>query len=551
MPRLRRNQAMHVATSRRHYKDKVYETHLLRRSYRDVDGKVRNQTLANLSHLPDQTLELVRRSLKGEQMVAAPDAVSIVRSLPHGHVAAVAAAARKLGLPALLGPACVQRDIAYALIIARVCRPGSKLATCRWWQDTTLAADLGLTEVGTDQVYAAMDWLLGRQPTIEKKLAARHLSEGEAVLYDLSGSWVEGRHCELAAHGDCRDGRRGKAQVCYGLVANLEGWPVAVNAFTGDTSDPTTFADTVKLVTGRLGIREAIMIGDRGMITAARIAELAKRPGMHWITALRAPTLKKLAADGTIQPTLFDQTDLAEVTHPDFPDERLVVCPNPALAEERVRKRRELLAATDTELDKVVAAVAAGRLKDPGKIGVRVGRIINRYKMAKHYTLDIDHGHLTYQHNTDSIEEEAALDGIYVVRTSLPDLPAQKVVTHYKALSGVEALFRSMKTVDLDVRPIRHRKADRVRAHLLICMLAAYLVRARHTQHPATTLTDPQPPLRPRSRSQPSTTMPGDPESQFRGSIAQPARTPVNASPTPSRAPPHDSGPPRVATPSV
>jgi hypothetical protein len=468
---------MHVVTTRRHYKDRVYETHLLRRSFRE-GGKVRNQTLANLSHLPAETIELIRRSLRGETFVAAADAFRIDRSRPHGHVAAVWAMAGKLGLPALLGPPCRQRDLAVALIVARACKPGSKLATLRWWADTTLAPDLGVEGADADDLYAAMDWLLHQQPVIEQRLARRHLTPGGLVLYDVSSSWLEGRTCPLAAFGYSRDGKRGKPQIVYGLVTDPDGRPVAVNVFAGDTGDPTAFAATVQTVTTRSGLDRVVLVGDRGMITSAGVEALRERGGLDWITALRAPAVKQLAAQGAIQLSLFDQTNLAEIAHPDYPDERLVVCRNPALGAERARKRGELLAATNTQLDKIVAAVQAGRLKDAGKIGVRVGRVINRYKMAKHYTLDIATGHFAYTHDQATIGAEAALDGVYVLRTSVTSdlLDAPGVVTAYKRLAGVERDFRSLKTVDLDLRPIHHRLEDRVRGHLLVCMLAAYLV---------------------------------------------------------------------------
>ena len=468
---------MHVVTTRRHYKDRVYETHLLRRSFRE-GGQVRNQTLANLSHLPAETIELIRRSLRGETFVAAADAFRIERSRPHGHVAAVWAMARKLGLPGLLGPACRQRDLAVALIVARACKPSSKLATLRWWADTTLAPDLGVEGADADDLYTAMDWLLQQQPAIEQRLARRHLTPGGLVLYDVSSSWLEGRTCPLAAFGYSRDGKRGKPQIVYGLVTDPDGRPVAVNVFAGDTGDPTAFAATVQTVTTRLGLDRVVLVGDRGMITSARVDALRQREGMDWITALRAPAVKHLAAQGAIQLSLFDQTNLAEIAHPDYPDERLVVCRNPALGADRARKRGELLAATDTQLDKIAAAVQAGRLKDAGKIGVRVGRVVNRYKMAKHYTLDIATGRFAYTHDQTTIGAEAALDGVYVLRTSVTTdlLDAPGVITAYKRLAGVERDFRSLKTVDLDVRPIHHRLEDRVKGHLLMCMLAAYLV---------------------------------------------------------------------------
>ncbi|MBW3603416.1 MAG: IS1634 family transposase [Actinobacteria bacterium] len=488
---------MHVATTTRRYKDTTYRTHLLRRSVRE-GPKVRKETLANLSHLPDAAIEAIRRVLAGESLVTAEEAFTIRRSRPHGHVAAVWSQAKTLDLAALLGAACPERDVAVALIIARVCRPGSKLATTRWWTDTTLAEDLGVAEAGTDAMYAAMDWLVERQDSIEAQLAKRHLSAGGLVLFDLSGSYVEGRHNELAAIGYCRDGKRGKAQITYGLITDVEGRPIAVEVFPGNTGDPTSFSAAITKVGDRFGLAEVVMVGDRGMITQTRIDDLRGLPGAGWITALRAPAIQKLAAQQAIQLSLFDQTDLAEITSPDYPDERLIACRNPALAAERARKRSELLAATDAELDKIVAAVTAGRLKDPGKIGVRVGKIVNRYKMAKHYQLTIDNGAFSYTRDSAAIDTEAALDGIYVVQTSVTAdrLDAGEVVEAYKRLRLVEAQFRSLKTIDLHLRPIHHRLAGRVRAHVLICMLAAYLTwHLRRTWAPLC-FTDEDPPDR-------------------------------------------------------
>jgi hypothetical protein len=473
----RSGDAMHVATTTRRYKGKVYETHLLRRSVRHGD-KVRKETLANLSHLPPDVIDMIRRSLKGESFVSADDTFEILRSLPHGHVAAVWAQAKTLGFPKLLGPSGPERDVVMGLIVARVCQPGSKLATTRWWQDTTLASDLGICDASTDDVYAAMDWLAGRQDAIEARLAKRHLTPGGMVLVDLSGSYVEGRHNELAARGYSRDGKKGKAQITYGLITDEAGRPVAVEVFPGNTADPTSFIATVDKIRERFGLSEVVMVGDRGMITQARIDDLKTLDGAGWVTALRAPAIRKLAQHGAIQLSLFDETDLAEITSPDYPGERLVVCRNPALAQERARKRRELLQATDTALDKIVAAVTAGRLKDPAAIGIRVGKVVNRHKMAKHYNLDIDEAAFTYQHRHDNIDAEAALDGIYVIRTSVTQdrLDSGQVVEAYKRLRLVEAQFRSLKTVDLHLRPIHHRLEDRVRAHVFICTLAAYLV---------------------------------------------------------------------------
>jgi hypothetical protein len=473
-----RGGAMHVVTTRRQYKDKVYETTLLRRSYRE-GGKVRNETLANLSHLPPECIEVIRRQLRGEPFVAAGEGFEIERSLPHGAVAAVLAQAAALGLPAVLGPACAERDLALALIVARVCRPGSKLATTRWWADTTLAVDLGVADASTDDVYAAMDWLGGRQPAVETALARRHLSAGGLVLYDLSSSWMEGSHCPLAARGYSRDRKSGKVQIEYGLLTDAEGRPVSVEVFAGNTADPTAFVAAVEKVRSRFGLTDVVMVGDRGMITTARIKALADIGGMGWVTSLRAPAVAALAADGgPLQLSLFDEANLAEITHPDYPGERLVACRNPALATERARKRNEMLAATETLLAPIAAAVEAGRLVGADKIGLRVGRALNRYKMAKHIALDIADDAFSYTRRTDAIAAEAALDGIYVIRTTVAAeaLDAAGVVEVYKSLAGVERDFRSLKAIDLDLRPIYHHTAERVRAHVFICMLAAYLV---------------------------------------------------------------------------
>jgi Transposase DDE domain len=479
---MRGSGAVHVTSQRRHYtgkdgRERVYETHLLRRSWRE-DGKVRNETVANLSKLPAETIELVRASLAGERFVPAGQQAQVTRSLPHGHAAAVHATARKLGFPALLGAPGPERDLAYALVISRVLRPASKLSTAAWWDDVTLGADLGVAGASTDDIYAAMDWLAARQDGIEKQLACRHLHEDGIAMFDLSSSWVEGSHCELAAFGYSRDGKRGKAQIEYGLLTDSGGRPVAVRVFTGNTGDPKTFPEAVDAVRGTFGLQRMIMVGDRGMITSARITALRELEGMAWITCLRGPAVKKLmAGDGPLQLSLFDEQDLAEITSPDYPGERLIACRNPFLAAERARKRADLLAATEDDLGKVAAQVSAGRIKDPAVIGLRAGKVLNKRKVAKHFVLDIAQGGITWRRNQESIDAEAATDGIYVIRTpvSAETFSASAAVAAYKGLSRLERDFRSIKADDLDLRPIWHRLEDRVRAHVLICMLACYL----------------------------------------------------------------------------
>jgi hypothetical protein len=479
--------AMHVAKVVGRYTAKSgerreYVSHLLRRTYRD-GAKVKHETLANLSALPAPAIEAVRASLAGKTLVEVGDYLEVTRSLPHGHVAAVAAQAKTLGLPALLGPAGRHRDLALALIIARVVRPGSKLATTSWWADTTLAADLGVADASTDEVYAAMDWLVARQDTIEAALARRHLDTAEnpnrLALFDLSSSWVTGRCCPLAARGYSRDGKKALPQIEYGLLTDPVGRPVAVRVVAGNTADPAAFTGIVQAVKDTFGLTNMVMVGDRGMITNARIEALRELGGMGWVTALRAPAIAALAADdGPLQMSLFDQANLAEITHPDYPGERLVACRNPALAEHRARKRQALLEATEVQLAKIAAAVTAGRLAGAAKIGIRIGRVIGRHKMAKHYLLDITEDAFVFTRNTDAITTEAALDGIYVVRTTVAaeQRDTDQVVATYKSLANVERDFRSLKAIDLDLRPIHHWTETRVRAHVFLCMLAAYLV---------------------------------------------------------------------------
>jgi hypothetical protein len=525
-----RSGAMHVARNRRTYVAKsgerrVYESVLVRRTYRD-GGKVRHETLANLSALPEQAVAAIEATLKGERLVPAGQAVTITASLPHGHVAAVHAMAAKLGLPALLGPACAQRDLALGLVISRVVAPASKLATRTWWADTTLGADLGITGASTGDLYAAMDWLEDRQDAIEAGLARRHLAPdanpARMALFDLSSSWLEGRCCPLAARGYSRDGKKGKLQIEYGLLTDPAGRPVAVRVLPGNTGDPAAFTEIVRVVRDKFGLREMVMVGDRGMITSARIAALNQqddgtpRPDpCGWITALRAPAIKKLMADdGPLQLSLFDEQDLAEITSDDFPGERLVACRNPVLAADRARKREDLLSATEKLLAPLIARVAAGRLSGAAAIGVEAGKVISKYKTAKHFTLTITDTSLTVTRNQARIDEEAALDGFYVLRTPVPadKLDAPAVVAAYKNLARVERDFRSIKSDDLDLRPIFHRLEERVRAHVLLCMLACYLTWHLRQAWAPLTFTDQDPPA------------PGNPVAPARRSAAAQAK---------------------------
>ena len=501
--------AMHVARIRSRHtgkdgQEREYESRLLRRTYRDGD-KVRHETIAKLSGLPDSVVDAMEAALKGEALVPAGQAaVTVARSVPHGHVAAAWAMARKLGLPALLGPDGRERDLALGMIISRAVHPGSKLSTIGWWHDATLGADLGIEHATTDEAYAAMDWLQGRQELIEKKLARRHLAPGpnpsRMALLDLSSSWLEGSHCPLGHRGYSRDGKEGKVQIEYGLLTDPEGRPVAIRVFDGNTGDPAAFTEIAGVVKNTFGLRKMVMVGDRGMITSARI-EALKELGKDyaWITALRAPAIRKLMADdGPLQLSLFDEQDLAEITsEEDFPGERLIACRNPALADERARKREALLAATEKLLAPVIARVAAGRLTGEAGIGRKAGEILNKYEMAKHFEIAITDTTLAVQRKQDQIEEEARLDGIYVIRTPLPaaDLDAAGTVTAYKNLKYVERDFRHIKPGDLDLRPVFHRLEKRVRGHVLICMLAAYLTWHLRQAWAPLTYTDEEPPV--------------------------------------------------------
>jgi len=506
---------MHVARIPSRYvsksgEDRRYESVLLRRTFRQ-DGKVKHETLANLSQLPGEIIALVDAALKGATLVDAEAAFETQRSVPHGDVAAAHVMASKLGLAKLLGPACAERDVAYALILSRAVRPESKLSTVGWWagQDTTLGTDLGVAGAGTDDVYAAMDWLVARQRQIEAELARRHLSPGGIAMFDLSSSWVEGSCCELAAFGYSRDGKRGRRQIEYGLLTCPQGRPVAVEVFSGNTSDPVSFTTAITRVRDDFGIGSMIMVGDRGMITQTRIGDLRELPGMEWITALKAPAIAKLARDsGPLQMSLFDAQNFAEVTHPDYPGERLICCRNPFLAADRARKREALLAATETDLAKIKTSVDAGRLAGAAKIGERVGKVIGKHKVAKHFLREITATSFTYRRDEEKITAEAGLDGIYVIRTSVgaETLGPAGVVTAYKNLKYVERDFRITKADDLDLRPIYHYLGDRVRGHVLICMLACYLTWHLRAALAELTFTDehiPQPadPVAPAQRS--------------------------------------------------
>jgi hypothetical protein len=503
---------MHVARNRRTYtaksgEQRVYESVLVRRTYRD-GAKVRHETLANLSALPAGAVAAIEATLKGERLVPAGQAVQITAAAPHGHVAAVHAAAVKLGLPALLGPAGRPRDLALALIISRVAAPASKLSTLTWWADTTLGADLGVAGASTDDIYAAMDWLEHRQDAIEAGLARRHLAPQanpeRMALFDLSSSWLEGSHCPLAARGYSRDGKKGKLQIEYGLLTDPEGRPVAVRVFPGNTGDPTAFTAITDVVRKKFGLAQMVMVGDRGMITSARIEALNQQqdgtpePDTYgWVTALRAPAIRKLMADdGPLQLSLFDQQDLAEITSPDFPGERLIACRNPVLAADRARKRQDLLAATEKLLAPLLARVQAGRLQGAGEIGVEVGKVISTYKTGKHFAVTITDHSLAVTRKQDQIDAEAALDGFYVLRTPVPagELAAAAVVTAYKNLKYVERDFRHIKSDDLDLRPVFHRLEERVKAHVLICMLACYLTWHLRRAWAPLTYTDQNPP---------------------------------------------------------
>jgi|ERR1035437_4255482 transposase len=474
-----RTGSVHVATTTRAYKGKIYHSHLLRRTFR-VGTQVKHETLGNISHLPPDLIDLIRRSLAGERFLPAASAFRIERSQPHGHVQAVLASIRRLGLDSLLASKpCSERNLVLAMIAERLIHPCSKLATTRLWHTTTLAQQLDVASATEDDLYRAMDWLLARQTQIENKLARRHLSAGALVLYDVSSSYYEGHHCPLARLGHNRDNKQGLPIIVYGLLTDSEGCPVAIDVYPGNTGDPTTVPDQVDKLRKRFALSRVVLVGDRGMLTQAQIRKLKQHPGLGWISALRGPAIRELVDASSLQLSLFDETNLAEIASPEYPGERLVACFNPLLAEERRRKRRELIEATEKDLAKIAAQVKR-RTRTPlreTEIALKVGKISNRYKMAKHFSLSIADGTFSWARKEDSIRRESELDGIYVVRTSEPEsrCSAADTVRRYKSLAQVERAFRTLKGIDLRIRPIHHRTEDHVRAHILLCMLAFYV----------------------------------------------------------------------------
>jgi transposase len=470
---------MHVAKIVRKLRGKTYVSYLLRQSYRH-DGKVKHRTLGNLSHLPPRLIDLIQRSLRGEVLVSPAEAFRTTTSKPHGHVEAILTTCRQLELENLLASKpSRQRSLILALIAQRILFPCSKLATTRYWHTTTLAEELGVGDADRKELYAAMDWLLRRQRDIEQKLAQRHLAEGAVVLYDVSSSYYEGRTCPLARYGHNRDGKKGLPIIVYGLLTDAQGRPVALDVYPGNTADPATVPDQVDKLRGRFALSRVVLVGDRGLLTQTQIATLRDYPGLGWISALRSEAIQELIERGRLQRSLFDRKDLAEIRSPDFPGERLIACYNPLLADQRQHKRRQLLEATEVDLRRLAAAVRRRPNKPyrAAEIGLKAGKVIGRYKMAKHFRLEIADGHFTWARDTAAIEREEQLDGIYVIRTSerAKAFPAADCVRTYKSLARVEQAFRCFKGLDLRVRPIHHRVDPRVRAHLFLCLLAYYV----------------------------------------------------------------------------
>lgn len=472
-----------MVTTTRRYKGREYHAHLLMRSYRE-GKKVKKETLANLTPLGDEIVEVVRAALQGKDVRVVGDVFRTCRSKPHGHVLAVTTAMRRLGLERLIASRpSRERDLILALTAQQVIRPGSKLSCARSFSNTSLAEELGVVGATEDELYSAMDWLIGRKEGIEGRLAERHLADGDRVLYDLTSSYVEGEKCSLAAFGYSRDGKRGKKQINWGLMTNQEGIPIGLEVFEGNTSDSRTVLAQVEKAKQRFGLASFTLVGDRGMITDTHIeafrsaGENDEHSGVGWITALKSVSIRPLVREGVIQPSLFERVNLIEFTHPAYPGERLIACYNPLLAGERENKRDELLDATIKDLAKIQARVEKGRLKNATKIALAVGRVLGRHKMGKHFELTIDESSFTFEIDQDNVREEAALDGIYIIRTSLDEaeMAAGEVVLAYKQLAQVEAAFKTMKSVELQARPIRHRLDDRVKAHLFITMLAYYV----------------------------------------------------------------------------
>jgi len=473
----RRGGRIHVVTNRRiGASGKEYVTHLLRRTYREA-GKVRNETVGNISHLPEELVELARAWLRGERFLVSVEAFEVERSLPHGHVAVLLAMARELELARLLDrERSPERQRALAMLCQRVLAPGSKLACTRALRQSTLAEELGLEDVDADALYAAMDWLLERQEAIERRLARRHLKEGTLVLYDVSSSYFEGHTCPLAGRGHSRDRRRGSLQIVYGLVCEPEGRPIAIEVFEGGLHDDKTLRSQVEKLRRRFGLTTVVLVLDRGMVTKANL-ELAKAEGMTWISALKAPQVQKLAKEGSLQLSLFDELNLAEIESPDYPGERLVVCRNPLVAVDRARTREQLLQATEALLAPIRDRVEAGTLRGTAAIALAVGEVVNKRKVKKHFQLTIEDERFEYKRKEEQIAQEAALDGFYVLRTNVHahELSGPEVVRSYKALAQAERAFRTLKGVELELRPIHHRLEERVRAHVFLCMLAYYL----------------------------------------------------------------------------
>ncbi len=474
-----RSGAVHVATTTRKYKGRVYQTHLLRRTFR-VGHQVRHETLGNISHLPASLIDIIRRALAGEAFSPATETFHVLRSLPHGHVQAVLGTVRRLQLDSLLSSKpCRERDLVLAMLVERLLDPASKLATTRLWHNSTLAEELSVEDAQEDELYQALDWLLARQAQIEKKLTERHLHEGSEVLYDISSSYYEGRCCSLVRYGHNRDGKRDRPIIVYGVLTDTEGRPLSVEVYPGNTGDATTVPGQVKKLRERFGLSRVVLVGDRGMLTEKQITQLKQYPELGWISALKAGAIRQLVEAGALQLSLFDQQNLVEIHTALYPDERLVACFNPLLAEERKRKREELLQATEKELEAIQQQVARRKKKilRQEEIALKVGRVVNRFKMAKHFELTIEEGRFHAQRLKEQIREEGLLDGVYVIRTSesKEKLSAPDTVRHYKNLTNVERAFRCWKGMDIRVRPIYLRTEEHVRAHIFLCLLAYYV----------------------------------------------------------------------------